>query len=385
MSCRTSCPVDTYFAPAKRADAKAVHEQRGGFLGISVGQALLEAMPGPALVINEDRQILSVNGQLLDLMGIKDAMGLIGLRPGEALGCTNVATAPSGCGTGRACGHCGAVGAILEALETRGRSMRECRLLIGGPPPAALDLRVHATFLAIDGEHYVVLGLQDIGPEKRREVLERAFFHDLLNTCGGVQGLAELLVDLEADPQAEQALKRDLVQLSHLMVDEIRSHQQMLAAERGDLQLDLAAVDVPAFLAELVAIYRNHVVRGSRTLALATVPPVNLRTDASLLRRVLGNLIKNALEAAPDGAAVTVRTDVSDGEVAFTVHNPGAMPAAVQLQVFQRSFSTKGGTGRGIGTYAARLFCERYLGGKVSFTSDDAAGTAFTVTLPRRV
>lgn len=57
------------------------------------------------------------------------------------------------------------------------------------------------------------------------------------------------------------------------------------------------------------------------------------------------------------------------------------MPDEVKLQIFQRSFSTKG-RGRGIGTYSIKLFTEKYLEGKVSFTSKEGEGTVFTVELP---
>jgi len=59
------------------------------------------------------------------------------------------------------------------------------------------------------------------------------------------------------------------------------------------------------------------------------------------------------------------------------------MPHNVQLQIFQRSFSTKAQTGRGIGTYSIKLLGEQYLGGKVEFTSREPDGTAFVLTLPK--
>ena len=69
----------------------------------------------------------------------------------------------------------------------------------------------------------------------------------------------------------------------------------------------------------------------------------------------------------------------------FAVHNPEVMPPEVQLQLFQRSFSTKGEPGRGIGTYSIKLLGERYLKGKVAFTSQEPQGTTFTLTLPRNL
>jgi sensor histidine kinase regulating citrate/malate metabolism len=58
------------------------------------------------------------------------------------------------------------------------------------------------------------------------------------------------------------------------------------------------------------------------------------------------------------------------------------MPSEVQLQVFQRSFSTKG-AGRGLGTYSMKLISERYLQGCVSFVSTAPDGTVFSADYPR--
>ncbi|MFA7348153.1 MAG: ATP-binding protein, partial [Desulfurivibrionaceae bacterium] len=62
----------------------------------------------------------------------------------------------------------------------------------------------------------------------------------------------------------------------------------------------------------------------------------------------------------------------------------GCMPENVQLQIFQRSFSTKG-TGRGLGTYSIKLLGERYLKGRVSFTSTPEKGTTFRFRCPHNI
>lgn len=79
---------------------------------------------------------------------------------------------------------------------------------------------------------------------------------------------------------------------------------------------------------------------------------------------------------------MTLSVRTSAAEVSFSVHNPGPIPEEVQAQLFQRSFSTKEGRGRGIGLYSVKLLTERYLGGSVNFHSSPEAGTTFTVTLP---
>jgi len=57
---------------------------------------------------------------------------------------------------------------------------------------------------------------------------------------------------------------------------------------------------------------------------------------------VIGNMVKNALEAATSGQDVSAGCREAEGAVEFWVHNPGFIPREVQLQIFQRSFSTRG-------------------------------------------
>jgi sensor histidine kinase regulating citrate/malate metabolism len=92
-------------------------------------------------------------------------------------------------------------------------------------------------------------------------------------------------------------------------------------------------------------------------------------------------MIKNALEAISEEERVSVSCRTENKHVSVAVHNPGQMPDPVQKQVFQRSFTTKG-KGRGLGTYSMKLLGERYLGGKVGFSSAGDTGTIFTLSLP---
>jgi signal transduction histidine kinase len=112
--------------------------------------------------------------------------------------------------------------------------------------------------------------------------------------------------------------------------------------------------------------------------------PVVFHTDPVLIERVIGNLVKNALEACRPGQTVTLCCWAEPDQVIFSVHNPSHMPRDVELQIFQRSFSTKG-QGRGLGTYSIKLFTERYLRGSVSFTTSAEGGTTFRAAYPLRL
>jgi hypothetical protein len=373
----------THFAPAERASQRDLLSSRSQLLANRIASVVLEGILDPVLVVNRQRQIIACNSTFVRLTGAASAEELLGARPGEAVRCIHADEGPGGCGTGQDCVYCGAVNAVIECLRSHEVVSREARLrTYGEADGGVMDLFVRASFVNVGDFGLVVLVLRDIGADKRRLVLEHVFFHDLLNTVTGIQSLAWLLDEKSTGGAEEAQHKRELRRLAEQVAEEIHAQRQLLLAERGELQPQLSRVSVSELLRSVIAAYRYHNVAVGRTLDLLSAPDVTITTDATLLRRVLGNLIKNALEATPEGGAVTLGARADGSEIVFSVHNPGVMPDAVQRQIFQRSFSTKEGDGRGIGTHSVKLFAERYLGGRVAFTSAEDGGTVFTVSLP---
>lgn len=373
----------THFAPAERAGPEQLLIARDQVLQRSPASVLLEDFPDLLMVLNRERQVVAASKRLLETLGQESIETALGLRPGELVDCVHAHECPGGCGTSESCSVCGAVGAILECLATHAPVTRECRIMTTGQADGgALDLLVQAEFLELEQTDYVLLALRDISAQKRRAVLERTFFHDVLNIAGGLLALAELLAMDEEAPLASE-YRQDLERLASGIVDEITAHRELLAAESGDLEPDLRSISVAEIIQSVVEMYRHHPVAEGRQILSLPPAGAHVMTDPTLLRRVLGNLLKNALEATDEGGIVTIGAEVEQDRVVFRVSNPAVMPRDVQAQVFQRSFSTKGGTGRGIGTHSVKLLTERYLGGRVGFVSREPAGTTFTVELPR--
>jgi len=338
---------------------------------------LLDALPHPLLILNSQRQIVFANQRLLELIGCAEPEVVCGLRPGDVLDCEHAWAEGGGCGTTEACQACGASQAIQ--LSRRGlETVQECRIVQN--TGSALDLRATVSPFRLGSESFTVLALADISHEKRRQVLERVFFHDLLNMTASLLGYAELLARVPSEEVPE--LSGLIARMVREVADEIRSHRDLALAEAQDLKVQWEPVNTREMLAAVIESARNLEAAQDRTILLHPASAdVTFPSDKLLLPRVLGNLVKNALEASPSGHRITVGCHADSARVNLWVHNDGAMPRDVQLQVFQRSFSTKG-PGRGMGTYGIKLLTERYLNGRVSFTSTPEAGTTFTVTYP---
>ena len=373
----------TLFAPAERSSPDEIEAQHEKVWGQSLVRTLIDSFPEPAMVLNKHRQIVLANDKLAQrlLGGSRDS--LIGMRPGEAVGCIHATERAAGCGTTDFCRYCGAVNAIVNSQHTAQQQVEECRIqcVLDGRA-AAMDLRVWATPLLIGDEPFTVFAIRDTTDEKRRKVLERLFFHDILNTAGGLSGLLEILPGLAQEEATETTQEARF--LAEQLIEEIESHRDLAAAERGDLPVTPAVINVTEILRQMATLYRHHSVAEGKTLIVREgTEQVVLQSDGRLLARVLGNLIKNALEASKKGQTVTVWAQ--EGAMPnFVIHNESFMSDAVQHQMFQRSFTTKRGVGHGIGTYSVKLLTENYLHGIVEFHSTEADGTTFIVRLPAR-
>ncbi|GBC61123.1 sensor histidine kinase [Desulfonema ishimotonii] len=338
---------------------------------------LTDALSDIVLVLNEDRQIVLANRALLEGFDLREEE-VLGFRPGETLDCIHAFESHGGCGTTEFCKTCGAA-MSLHACRQGNADMQECRISrrnnIG-----ALDLKVRSIPIAVRNEKFVIFVITDISHEKRRRALERIFFHDILNMAGNVRGLADLMESGFPEKRAQYADL--LVKSADMLTREIHAQRDLSAAENNELPVHFSPVDSAEILARLVSLYQHHRVAGGRQIRIDdTSPKIAFTSDRTLLMRVLGNMMRNALEAAAPDETVTIGCEEHNGDIHFRVHNPGVIPHETQLRIFQRSFSTKG-RDRGLGTYSMKLLSERYLRGRVFFVSSRETGTVFAACYP---
>lgn len=212
--------------------------------------------------------------------------------------------------------------------------------------------------------------------------------HEFKNAMAALHGYAQLLQSLDQDERGKAA--------ADALLQEVRSLSEMITsflnfARPQPPQLDDVLIDelVAECARELQPLFEER-----RVELVIEVPETReaaeIRADARMLRQVLLNLMRNALEAIPEDASnriVTVRTSIDPeaGEkrwVTISIEDtgPGIAPSDFQ-NIFIPFFTTKSG-GHGIGLALAHRVVSEH-GGSLTVQNAAQGGALFTIRLPR--
>jgi signal transduction histidine kinase len=222
--------------------------------------------------------------------------------------------------------------------------------------------------------------------ELQKERLMSFVVHDLKNPVSTVDLHAQtLLRDKELPERARAA--------AAAIRDEVRSLMRLLLnlldiskSEEGRLEPLRAEVDISALVA---GVFEALSVRArAKSIELVSdVGAVSASADVDLLRRVLENLLDNALRHAPEESVVRVSTVSRPDAVEIRISDAGpGIPPGKHESIFDRFVQVDGGnrpltrSGRGLGLSFCRLAAEAH-GGRI-WVEDGAPGAVFCVSLP---
>jgi PAS domain S-box-containing protein len=216
--------------------------------------------------------------------------------------------------------------------------------------------------------------LADIGAITARIV------HDLGNPLAGLSMQAQLLlrrVERGGDDKLRAPAERILSTVGRLDV----LVKEFLAFSR-ERRLNLKLVALPQLLKEIIDLWHPVAATREIDLSLDTGAVEKIRADEVQLRRVLDNLVKNAIEAIDRGpGSVRIEARIPTTErIRISVEDtgPGIPPT---IEVF-RLFETTKAEGTGLGLAVARQIVMAH-GGGITFAPRTPHGTIFHVELPR--
>ena len=368
----------TCFASPHRSSQEEIMQQYSIITGNEDLVVMMNGVASMLTLMNLNRQIVFANKAVLNTLGSIDLHQALGKRIGELFGCRH-SYEVNGCGTSQYCTACGATQTMMSCIAENS-SVEDC-CLTNDDARVTFDLRVKCTYIHLKGNNFILCSLTDIGNEKRRGVMERIFFHDLNNTITGLNGITYTLSKVKASEYP--AYFSYLTLLVNSLTEQVNSHKVLTMAENNEYQTKQHKLFTLEFMNAEVEKYKQQADMDEKEIHIIDYSENHLFvSDRILLSRVLGNMIKNALEAEPPGAKIDITVYLDDdGFLNFSVHNNCVMSENEKIKVFNRSFSTKG-SNRGLGTYSMKMLTEKYLNGKIEFVSNHTEGTIFIVKIP---
>ena len=259
-----SAVLETQFCSAERETPERLNVQREIILRNNLLIQFCDSISQMLVVLNKNRQIIYANKHFMNNLGLFDPTSYIGKRPGEAVNCAHAFQSKGGCGTTEFCRTCGAVNAIMESQRGT-QSVKECR--ISTENNDALDLKVTATPVNFKEEEFSIFEINDISHEKRRQYLERIFFHDVLNSAGGIAGLSDLIGVIDDQKEMEE-IAAMIHSSANMLISDIQSQRQLSAAERGDIELNIVESNSYLLLKGVAELYANHEVTGDKLISI---------------------------------------------------------------------------------------------------------------------
>jgi signal transduction histidine kinase len=260
--------------------------------------------------------------------------------------------------------------------------------------PTELVVRVHAALKlrrmsAELREHYALVRSQRddlMRLQLQKERLTAFVVHDLKNPVNSMDLNAQLLLrDKDLSPRARDSVQRireearALLRLVLDLLDISKSEEGQLVARREPLDLD-------DLMRQVQEEHANDAGSAGVSLKRVVAAP-SVLGDADLLRRVIENLVENAIRHAPEGGEVLLRSTPVEGAVEIHVADagPGVAPE-LRERIFERFAQLDFGdrivsrSGRGLGLAFCKLAVEAH-GGTIRI-EDANPGSIFCVRLP---
>lgn len=220
-----------------------------------------------------------------------------------------------------------------------------------------------------------------------KDALATFVVHDLKNPVNAIGLHAQLLLrDKSLSAAARQSVVQIRADIEHL-VRMIMNLLDITKGEEGRLTPTIERVELAGLVEEVLRRLTVRAEVGAVTL-VGEVPALAVRADEDMFRRVLENLLENAIRHTPHGGRVTVAAAGAGDEVEVRVSDTGTgVPPELLESIFDKYVQVASGDhaltrgGRGLGLAFCKLAVEA-MSGRI-FVESSSQGAVFVVRVPR--
>ena len=285
----------------------------------------------------------------------------------------------------------------VQAAVDNGRIV--VRNLTAGLPNVSklVDTRIHSFSLTSDAHKKgaILLSYEVTEREMLREQtatiqraaaleqLARRMAHELRNPLNSLGLNLELLEDeFENLPEASREEASEIVSLLKKQVKRLSEIVDSYREVAKMPPLNLVKSDIKKIVTDLAHFFKGETSSKGISINVECSDNVpNLLVDANYIREAILNLMRNGIEAMPDGGNLTIRLTAENGQVFIQVKDTGiGVEKEQQKKIFDLAYTTKK-NGSGLGLPLVKQIIQQH-GGDVQLESKPQKGATFTLQLP---
>lgn len=214
--------------------------------------------------------------------------------------------------------------------------------------------------------------------KKLQEDTERMIRHDIKNHVYSISGFSNFFMAKEEyDYKETSEIFRVIYDQSQKITQIINNSLTMLKLELGEYKVIRENVDILGIIINtgmlLGTMIKEKNIKFIYDSIKGKITELEFKGEVFLIENMFLNLIKNAIEAAPEGSEVVIDSYIEGKFIVVTIHNKGIIPEKVRETFFMK-YSTHKSGGNGLGNYTAYLIAKAH-GGNIEFTTSDEHGT----------
>jgi heavy metal sensor kinase len=274
-----------------------------------------------------------------------------------------------------------------RSLAPLGAMAEQARRISGSNLDTRLDVGDAAAELtALAASFNELLSRLDASFESMRRFVADAS-HELRTPLAVIRAEADLTLDRERDPAEYRASLAVILDESRRLSRLIDDLLNLARADAGHVRLQIEELDLNDLLSECCRGMRSRAAAKNIEIECRPSADASFRGDREMLRRLVLNLLDNAIRYTPPGGRVSASLEPQDGALALRVSDTGpGIPPEAGPHLFERFFRADQARSRADGGFGLGLAIVKWIAeshhGQVQWSSPAGGGATFTVTLP---
>ncbi|MDI6600182.1 MAG: HAMP domain-containing sensor histidine kinase [Thermoanaerobacteraceae bacterium] len=217
--------------------------------------------------------------------------------------------------------------------------------------------------------------------ETLRQNLIANISHDLKTPLGVIKGYAEMIRDTDIDREKSYKYLAIISKEADRMSSMINDILALSQIQAGVTKPHMAVFNMKELISDVLDTFEGEIYERNLEVKFS-IDDLNVYTDRELIRRVLVNIIGNAISSMEGSGLLSITSEIQDKEALFKISDTGMGIKEKDLEhIFDRYYkASDGGTGLGLAIVKEILTLHR---SKYDINSTEGKGTTFTFTLPR--